>query len=67
MRSFIARIAALYGRNGGMEQVEVRMTDVMVQGGHEATIPYRDNQEGDTYFLLVAKLEQRNILFEIGD
>lgn len=60
MRSFISK-------NCGMEQVEVRMADAMVQGGHEATIPYRDNQEGDTYFLLVARVEQRNILFEIGD
>ena len=30
MRILLARVAPLYGRNGGMEMVEARMADAMI-------------------------------------
>lgn len=49
MRILLARIAALNGRNGGMEQVEARMADAMVQRGHQVGILSYDIHEGHPY------------------
>ena len=50
MRILLARIAALNGRNGGMEQVEARMADAMVQRGHKVGILSYDIHEGHPYY-----------------
>lgn len=52
MRILLARVAPLYGRNGGMEMVEARMADAMIHRGHQVGIVSYDTTEGIPYFPL---------------
>ena len=61
MRILLARIAALNGRNGGMEQVEARMADAMVQRGHKVGILSYDIHEGHPYYHIVDSVQLLNL------
>lgn len=57
----MARIAPLYGRNGGMEMVEARMADAMIQRGHEVGILSYDTTKGTPYFPLNKDVHLMNL------
>lgn len=67
MHIVIAHFGSHYVRNpGGVENVVCCLANTMIHHGHEVTILYRDNKEGDPYFPLNKKVKQHNILFENG-
>ena len=66
MRILLARIAALYGRNGGMEQVEARMANAMIQRGHEVGILSYDTREGKPYYPVDSSVQMLNLNSFIG-
>ena len=66
MRILLARIAALYGRNGGMEQVESRMANAMIQRGHDVGILSYDTQEGKPYYPVDTSVRMLNLNNFIG-
>lgn len=61
MKILLARIAALNGRNGGMEQVEARMADAMVQRGHKVGILSYDTHEGHPYYHIADSVQLLNL------
>lgn len=63
MKILLARIAPLYGRNGGMERVEARMAEAMVQRGHTVGILSMDRLPGNPYFTIHPDVK----LFNLND
>jgi glycosyltransferase involved in cell wall biosynthesis len=61
MKILLARIAALYGRNGGMEQVEARMAGALLQRGHEVGILSYDTEEGRPYYPIDPSIRLLNL------
>ncbi|WP_444189738.1 glycosyltransferase [Dialister succinatiphilus] len=61
MRILLARIAPLYGRNGGMERVEARMADAMVQRGHAVGILSMDELPGKPCFSIHSDVQMLNL------
>ena len=61
MRILLARIAPLYGRNGGMERVEARMADAMVQRGHAVGILSMDELPGKPCFSIHSDVPMLNL------
>ena len=61
MRVLLARIAALNGRNGGMEQVEARMADAMIQREHKVGILSYDIHEGHPYYHIADSIQLLNL------
>lgn len=51
---------------GGVEKVTCNLANAMVERGHEVTILYRDEKEGQPYFYLDSRVKQQNILYENG-
>lgn len=51
---------------GGVEKVTCNLANALVKRGHEVTILYRDDKEGEPYFPLDKRVKQHNILFENG-
>lgn len=68
MHIVIAHFGSHYVKNpGGVENVICHLANVLVNHGHEVTILYRDNREGDPYFPLDKRVIQHNILFKDGN
>ena len=63
MKILLARIAPLYGRNGGMERIEARMAEAMVQRGHTVGILSMDRLPGNPYFTIHPDVK----LFNLND
>ena len=63
MRILLARIAPLYGRNGGMERVEARMADAMIRRRHSVGILSMDKLSGRPYFPIHPDVQ----MFNLGD
>lgn len=61
MRILLARIAELNGRNGGMEQVESRMADAMLQRGHKVGILSYDTHKGHPYYHIADCVQRLNL------
>lgn len=67
MRITIAHFGTYYvNMAGGVEKVTCNLANALVERGHEVTILYRDNKEGNPYFPLDKRVKQYNILFENG-
>lgn len=54
------------GMSGGVEKTVCSLSNAMVKRGHEVTILYLGEQEGNPYFPLDARVITKNILFENG-
>lgn len=53
MRITIAHFGTYYvNMAGGVEKVTCNLANALVERGHEVTILYRDNKEGNPYFPL---------------
>lgn len=67
MRIIIAHFGTYYvNMAGGVEKVTCNLANALVERGHEVTILYRDDKEGNPYFPLDKRVKQYNILFENG-
>lgn len=67
MRIIIAHFGTYYvNMAGGVEKVTCNLANALVERGHEVTILYRDDKEGNPYFPLDKRVNQYNILFENG-
>lgn len=67
MRITIAHFGTYYvNMAGGVEKVTCNLANALVERGHEVTILYRDDKEGNPYFPLDKRVKQYNILFENG-
>lgn len=67
MRITIAHFGTYYvNMAGGVEKVTCNLANALVERGHEVTILYRDDKEGEPYFPLDKRVKQHNILFENG-
>lgn len=67
MRITIAHFGTYYvNMAGGVEKVTCNLANALVKRGHEVTILYRDDKEGEPYFPLDKRVKQHNILFENG-
>lgn len=65
MHVVIAHFGSHYVKNpGGVENVVCCLANAMINHGYKVTILYRDDKEGNPYFPLNKKVEQKNILFE---
>lgn len=54
------------GMSGGMERVVCQFANAMCERGHEVTILYLGDREGDPFYPLDHKVKQVNILFKNG-
>ncbi len=61
MRILLARIAALNGRNGGMEHVEARMANAMIKRGHEVGVLSYDTHDGSPYYSIDSSVRMLNL------
>lgn len=67
MKVIIAHFGTYYvNMPGGVEKVTCNLANALVHRGHEVTILYRDDKEGQPYFPLDERVNQYNILFENG-
>lgn len=67
MRITIAHFGTYYvNMAGGVEKVTCNLANALVERGHDVTILYRDDKEGNPYFPLDKRVKQYNILFENG-
>lgn len=67
MKIIIAHFGTYYvNMAGGVEKVTCNLANAMVERGHEVTILYRDEKEGQPYFYLDSRVKQQNILYENG-
>ena len=67
MKIIIAHFGTYYvNMAGGVEKVTCNLANALVKRGHEVTILYRDDKEGEPYFPLDKRVKQHNILFENG-
>lgn len=67
VRIIIAHFGSWYvNMAGGVEKVTCNLANAMVERGHEVTILYRDEKEGQPYFYLDSRVKQQNILYENG-
>ena len=67
MKIIIAHFGTYYvNMAGGVEKVTCNLANALVERGHEVTILYRDDKEGNPYFPLDKRVNQYNILFENG-
>lgn len=67
MKIIIAHFGTYYvNMAGGVEKVTCNLANALVERGHEVTILYRDDKEGNPYFPLDKRVNQYNKLFENG-
>lgn len=67
MKIIIAHFGTYYvNMAGGVEKVTCNLANALVERGHEVTILYRDEKEGQPYFYLDSRVKQQNILYENG-
>lgn len=66
MKVIIAHFGTYYvNMPGGVEKVTCNLANALVHRGHEVTILYRDDKEGQPYFPLDERVNQYNILLKM--